>query len=1072
MSLVRFGINKPVPVNLLMVATLIAGTMAGTTLRRQFFPEAPPDTASVSMPYPGASAEEIEQTLGIKVEDALANLDEVDELITTISEGGGGVVIKFREGIDPDAAVEEVERAVEALRDLPAESERLQTQLFEIRLPVIRLVVYGDLDEAAMKSAIRAVQDDLRALPGMGEVIVEGVRDYEIRVDVNREAALRQGLSLPQISDAIRAWMADVPGGTVRSQQGNVKVRTVGVAERAAAIRGIVLQADPRRGVVRVSDVAEVTESFVDQDLYFRFNGLPAKGMTIFKVGDQDIVKIAEMVRAYVAGRQGKPADVSVLESWMGSDRLEAWKLGADTSRAWPAGAKIQTNADLARYVEGRLDLLTRNALYGAMLVFATLLVFLNWRVALWVGVGLVLAIMGTLVMMSLIGITLNLLTMFGLIVVLGLLVDDAIVVSENIQSQHERGLPAREAGEKGAHEVLWPVVATVLTSVVAFLPLTFIKGQIGTLMGALPTVVACALLMSLIESLLILPSHMAHSLERGEQRRPNRLSEWVKKFEAWRDRVLMKPLIEGHARLLAFALRHRYETWAAATAVLILSLGMLAGGRLAYRFLPESDAETLVVDVSLPIGSPVATTDALVREVEKAASQQSETKSVATVIGLSSNIETGAVDALAPHRAQMFIELHEAESRQRSSDEVTDAIRDAMRGKIDEAERVSFTQISGGPAGADITIRLGGDDPDALRAAAEDVKQALATFAGVNEIADDDNLGQPELRVRLRPGAGALGFTTTEVARQVRGALYGIEAHVYADRREDIDVRVRHDEKTRRSIYDVRYAWLVSPQGRRVPLSEIADIERVSTYSTIRRVDRQRVIDVTASTVSGISPETIVADLDLAALQAKHPGVKIKTAGRQKQQRDAFGSLPYGFLAAMVMIYVILAWLFDSYLQPLVVLLVVPFAFVGVVWGHLLFGFQLNFLSLIGYVALSGIVVNDSLILVKFYNDRRRSGIDVETALLEAGRARFRAIMLTTITTVLGLTPLLLEQSFQARFLIPMGISIAMGLLAATVLILVVLPCMIRIGHDLRGVGHFLWSGRRRPVESPATQS
>ncbi len=559
-GLIRFGVRKPVPVNLLMFGLIIAGLVAGLSLRREFFPESDPEAALVTLPYPGATAEEIEQTLAIKVEDALASLDEVDELRTTISEGGGGITVVFREGTDPKEGLDEVERAIDALLDLPEESERIQVRLFEPNLPVIRVAVYGEIDEAAMKAAIQGVKEDLTSLPGMGEVVVSGVRGYEVRVDVDRHAMLEQGLSLTAIADTVRAWMIDVPGGTVRDEQGVIKVRTAGVETRARDIANIPLRADPEKGVLRLIDVAKVIDGFEDSDLINRFNGAPSATLTVSKVGEQDIVKIAEMVRAYIDGRVGREIQVGTFGRMLESHRIEAWELGHHSLHPLPEGAKISALSDLARYVEGRLDLLKRNAMYGAVLVFATLLLFLNWRVAFWVGVGLFTAIMGTILMMSITGVTLNLLTMFGLIVVLGLLVDDAIVVSENIQTFHENGVPAIEAGERGAIQVLWPVVATVLTSVVAFLPLTFIKGQIGDLLGALPMVVACALSMSLVESILILPSHMAHSLaSAGEPAR------WLTAIESWRDRVFMRRLIDGHSWLLlkcATAISQRPPPW------------------------------------------------------------------------------------------------------------------------------------------------------------------------------------------------------------------------------------------------------------------------------------------------------------------------------------------------------------------------------------------------------------------------------------------------------------------------------------------------------------------------------
>lgn len=1101
MSLASFGVRKPVPVNLLMMAILLAGVVAGLSLRREFFPESDPDMASVRMPYPGVTPDELEDTLAIKIEDKLIDLDEIKEIRTTLTEGGGGIIVEFREDADPDEALDEVERAIDTLQDLPEEAEEIQASLMEPKLPVIRLALYGDLDEQAMKRAIRGIRDELRDMPGMGEILVEGVRDYEVRIDVRAGAMIEHGLSLPGVADTVRQWMTDVPGGTVRTGNSNVKVRTLGVAERASEIRQIVLKSDTTGRTVRLGDLADVTDSFVDEQLFYRFNGQPAVSLTVFKVGEQDIVKMAEMVRAYVDGQNHEPftpqsitervaSSIPPMRGKLGGlQRLEAWEKGVSSRYPIPPGGSMSTDTDLARFVEGRLDLLLRNAKYGAILVFATLLLFLNWRVALWVGVGLVTAIMGTLMLMYWMDITLNLLTMFGLIVVMGLLVDDAIVVAENIQARHDRGEPSLRAAVSGTDQVSWPVVATVMTSVVAFLPLTFIKGQIGDLLGALPMVVACALLMSLVESLLILPGHMGHSLAKRDKSKPGKSVGMIRRAEMWRDHIVMDRVIPAYGRLVSMALHYRYIAAAAALSILIMSTGLVAGGQVGFNFLPSSDSETIIIDVNMPIGFPIEQTNRVVGIIEDTVMQQAETKGIGAVIGQRANVETGAAEAFAPHVAQLFIELKPVEQRTKESSHVIDSIRKALDGKIDDAERVTYSEIQGGPAGKDITIRARGDSPERIEQAIAELSDCLATYGAI-DIADNNDVGQVELGYSVKPEAQALDFNPQEVSRQVRGWLFGIDAHVFAEDQEDIDVRVRVDEATRRSLFAVQNAWLINPAGEPVPLTQVADVTEGQTYATINRFNRQRAVTLQASVEPGVSPEVVIrkltspvteptgwmnlgtpreiADSPIDMVRAKYPDLTIEFAGRQQQMADAFSSLPLGFLAAAVMIYVILAWLFGSYFQPLVVMLVVPFSLVGVIWGHLLLGYDMTFLSLIGFVALSGIVVNDSLILVEFYNTMRAKGMPVRDALVAAGRARLRAILLTTITTVLGLTPLILERSFQAKFLIPMAISIAAGLISATLLILIVLPCVMLIFDDIAKLLYYLWHGNTRPIEQP----
>ncbi len=1103
MSLPRFGVTKPVPVNLLMAAFLIAGFFAAGTLRREFFPEVEPDSASVTLPYPGATPEEIEEALAIKVEDRLERIEKVKKLTTTIAEGGGGIIVEFREGIrDVYRATDEVQRAVDQLMDLPEQAERIRVTEFEPRLPVIMVTLHGDpsmVDEDILKRGLRRVRDDLRSLPGMGEIVEGGVREYEIRIDVSSDAMIQHGVSLPQIADAIRRWMAEVPGGTVRTSMGNVSVRAVGVEERSEEIREIVIRGEAEGNALRVRDLAEVREHFVDDDVARRFNGQPGVTLTVFKAPGQDVVAMAEMVRAYVAGRRGETFKPSITERLSVafqrlaappsanpdsneaapapapmSARYAAYTLGRNSAYPLPPGATISTHSDLARFVEDRLSLLTRNAMQGAILVFLTLLLALNWRVALWVGAGLVVAITGTLVVMQVLDITLNLLTMFGLIVVLGLLVDDAIVVAENIQSRHDRGEPSLVAAIKGTEEVSWPVVATVLTSIVAFIPLTFVSGQIGDLLGALPLVVACALSMSLVEALLILPSHMGHSLAKRDRLKEGRKKSIFQKYEEKRDYFILGIVVPAYARMMERLLYYRYITFAASLAVLIVSVGMVVGGRVGYTFLESTDAETIIVDIRMPIGTSFERTEEIVARFENAALDQPETQTISAIVGQSADIETGQIDASASHLAQMFIELQPVELREegegRSSQQIIQAIREVV-GPVEEAERIRFSEISGGPGGPDISLQVRGEDIMVIRSAVAELREMLAGYAGVVDISDDDTIGQRELQINVKHTAAAAGFSTADVANQIRAALFGIDAHVFAAQREDVDVRVRLSEATRYDLQAVENLWLINSQGQAVPLVEVAELREGASYSTIRRIDRRRAVTVTADTLPTVSPEEIVREFapKLDEIREQYPQLIIETAGRQEQQRDAFATLPIGFVAALIGIYVILAWLFASYTQPIAVMLAIPFGVIGVIWGHWLLGYEITFLSMIGFVALAGVVVNGSLIFIQFYNTQREAGRALRESLLEAGRARLRPILLTTTTTVLGLTPLMLETSFQARFLIPMAIAIAFGLIGGTLIILMVLPCLMVIADDIRAGAYYLWHGQPRPQPSDA---
>ncbi len=1058
MNLPRFSVRHIVPVNLMMLAILIAGAVSAITLRRQFFPEVTPGGASIRLYLPGASPEEVEDNLAIKVEDALASMREVDEISTNLTEGGGTINVTFHDEIDDiDSAVEAVERNIDRLQDLPDEAEDISVTEMESQLPVIMLLTYGDVDEEVLKRAARNVRDDLQSLPRMGEVSLGGVRDYELAVEPDTTQLIKHGISLPEVSRAVSRWLADVPGGSLRSAGSTVGIRTIGVPEQAAAIRGIVIRALPDGEVITVGDVATVSETFVDSPIKIRYGGKPAANLTVSKIGGQDIVLMARMVRAYVQGRQGDALEASRLDQLLNPTIKQAWELGYEQRGTLPDGVQLDTMTDLARFVEGRLSLLSENAFYGAILVFVTLLFFLNWRAAMWVGIGLTTAMCGTLVVMQLLDVTLNLLTMFGLIIVIGLLVDDAIVVCENIQARRDRGEPALEAAVNGARQVQWPVVATVLTSIVAFLPLMFLDGMVGDLMGALPLVVAIALAMSLLECLGMLPGHMGHGLAR------HRKPEDATGFPAWRDRMFYERCVPAYRRLLRKLLGIRYITLATAFGMLVISIGLIGGGRVGYTFLPSDDAESVAVNITMPPGTGMEHTTNVTEVVERVAGGQEEIKSMLSLVGITTSMESGAGLGYSTNLSQIFLELKPAETRDLNAQAVLTNIRAELDGMVPGVERLTTSEMTGGPIMEDITIRVNGEDLDQMISLAELIKSDLRRFEGVSEIGDDLDDGQRELHIELKPSASPLGFTVSDVAEQLRGAVYGIDAHVFSDEREDIDVRVRAAGGGDEDLASIEQMWLIGMGGTAVPLSEVAAVRDGSGYTGITRVDRKRSMTVTAETADGLSPELVVSSLPIEEWRSAYPDLEISLKGRQESQREAFQSLPIGLMTSILLIYLILAWLFSSYGLPLTIMSAIPFGIVGVVWGHMLLGYDLTFLSIIGFVALSGIVVNDSLILVDFYLGERRQGLTATEALVSAGGMRLRPILLTTVTTVLGLTPLMLEQSFQAKFLVPMAIAIAFGLMAATFLILLVLPCMIMILEDIRSGFSFLWHGKQR---------
>lgn len=1079
MSLARFGVKRPVAANLVMFALIGAGLIFGISLRREFFPAIDPTVVLVTAPYPGAAPEEVERSLATKIEDALVDIEGVKEITSTVSEGAASVSVEFYDRYDIDEKMADVKREIDALQDLPDASDRITVDKVEQNLPAISVSLYGDADERTKKDFIRGVRDDLESLPGMGDVAIGGVRRDELRVEPRPGALLEHHVSLSDVSDRIHAAMVELPGGSVRGETSTLAIRTMGVDERAETIRRIVVKAGEGGQVVRVGDIAEVTDGFVDSDLVSRLNGEPAVSLTVYKTGDEDIIDMAEAVKAYVAGRNGEPLKIGWIEhlrrnmagegkAASSSGRVQAWELGHARWQAGPAPGTLVTTTDLARFVVGRLELLTRNALQGGALVFLILVVLLNWRVSFWVAAGLVISILGTLAFMHFVGVTLNLLTMFGLIVVIGILVDDAIVVAENITTQHEKGEAPKVAAVHGTDMVAWPVVGTVLTTIFAFVPLALVKGRMGDFLMWLPIVVACALTVSLFESLFILPSHMAHTLKAHDKASAGGAT-WLgrveAKFDKWRDGLFGRGIIPGYLRVLRLAVHYRYISVAIAVGTMIVSLGLVAGGKVGFTLFQTDDAETVNITVAMPVGTPAARTNDVVARIERASMHQAEVKSVFAVSGANFSMDGAGGDAMSGHLGQVILELTPAESRDRKSVAVIQSIRDEV-GEVPGVKSLRMEGVSGGFGGPGLSFTLVSADPRQLEEATERLKAYLDTFPTVYGISDDADRGQRELRITLRDGASELGFTQANLGRQVQGAVFGLEAYTFAGDREDVDVRVMMPERVRRSVSELERMQVFTPTGVPVSLGEVAYLDEGRTNATIRRLDRQRSLTVTADVDE--KPGSPTADdiaegkvkPFLAELQREMTGVRVVERGRQQQFTESMSSLPMGMLVAAGLIYICLAWLFGSFLQPVVVMTAIPFATIGMIWGHMVLGYDLTFLSLIGFVALSGIVVNDSLIYIEFFNEERAKGLSVPESAYNAGRARVRAILLTTITTVAGLLPLMLERSFQAQFLIPMAITIACGLMSSTVLVLIVLPCLLMVFDDVAWGVRVLWHG------------
>ncbi|UCD29941.1 MAG: efflux RND transporter permease subunit, partial [Planctomycetota bacterium] len=1020
-SLAKFSVENPVLVGVLMIAIIVGGIYSGFTLVRELLPESRPNKVVINTVYPGATPTEVEKSISIKIEEAIKDIEHIEKIETNISEGLSTLVVTMtNEAKDIDQVVNDFKAAIDTIDkdELPEEAEETQVTKFEPHLPVIQVSLFGDVNEQTLKAAGKKLKDDLLLLPGISNVEISGIRKDELTVEVEPEKLIAYKLSLSQIAEAIHQTNLDLPGGQLKTPGQNVAVRTLGESDQADPISDTIVKTTPNGRVVRVADLGRVVDGFEDTEVYGRFNGKPAVSITVYKTVKQDAVDIATKVKAFVSGKSRKFVE------W---DNLTDIKMlfGVSTpavniyqqafNNPYPNNIHIATHNNLARFIEGRLNLLKRNGLWGLLLVFVSLMFFLNWRVAFWVMMGLVLSICGAIMLMKIIGETLSLISMFGLIVVLGLIVDDAIVVGENIYARIERGEDPKLAAIKGTEQVTWPVTIAIVTTIAAFLPLLFIEGQIGDFMGVLPVVVSCALAVSLIESLSILPAHLADWLKpvrRDLGTEPPRhifakLSRPIRRFE---QRAVLGILGDKYQRILHLAVQYRYVTVAAVVSALIASLGFYAGGRVSFVFMQKMDSETIIVDLEMPVGTPTQETQKAMQVLEDSAMNNPATQSINTLVGAQMNMSQGGVLlSERSHLGQAIIELATLEEREQTSEEIIAQLR-SQTADIPGVNSMKFLTMQGGPGGAEIEIEVTSERTEDIRNAANVLKTRLAEFDGVYDIADDFEDGRREVQISLLDSARPLGLTTQMLATEVRGALYGLEAQTIQRNHEDVDIRVRFPEDRRRQIYELESMRIATPSGNMVPFCEVAELVETRGSSAIRRVNQRRAVVVSADVDQRRgNAEEILAELsatDINWLIRALPGLQIAFAGRKYETIKSFASLKRDFFIAVLAIFVLLAGLFKSYIQPLIVMLAIPFGLVGVIVGHYVMGYPMTILSMTGMVALTGIVVNDALILVDFINHEVAKGHSVYKSVIRGGRQRLRPILLTSLTTILGLAP------------------------------------------------------------------
>ena len=1040
-----------VAANLMMIFIVVSGIIAVTTVREEVFPELELDRINIEVPYLGAAPEEVEAAVTIRIEEAIQGIDGIKEVQSTAAEGMGVVIVELELGADARKVVDDIKSSVDAMTTFPVETEKPVIRELTRRRQVTDIAVSGDVDPFTLKATAERVRDELTAIPGITQVDIVSAPLYEISIEVSEVALRRHGLTFDQVADAVRRSSLDLPGGSVRTEGGEILLRTIGQAYRGEEYETLVLWTRADGSRLRLGDVATVIDGFAETDQSARFDGTPTMMVSVFRTGEQSALEIAALVHAYIDEVQTRLPDGLSLTIWQ----------------------------DSARMLSARLSLLLRNGATGFVLVFIVLALFLDLRLALWVSLGIPISFLGAMALMPSLDVSINIMSLFAFVTVLGIVVDDAIIVGENIfrhQEDHGDGL---RGSIEGGQEIAKPVIFAVLTTVAAFMPLLFVPGMMGKIFRVIPLIVIPCLLFSLVESLAILPAHLSHLKKQGTP------GVW-RRFQGLFANGLKLFILKIYQPGLELGLRWRYLTAAVGVAMLILTGGMVLGGWTSFHFFPSIEADVMAASITLPQGTPASVTSGAVEKLEVGAARlrarlEDETgqdyfRHIAASVGDQPMASRGGgpigptQSLAAAHVGEVTIELAPSETRAYNSEQLGLLWRE-MTGPIPEAVDVNFNMSVMTP-GDDVDVQLAGPNIDELRAAADDVKRRLAEYAGVYEISDSFRAGKEEMKLGITPAAETLGLTLQDLGRQVRQAFYGEEAQRIQRGRDDIRVMVRYPRDDRRSLGDLENMRIRTPDGGEVPFSQVAVVEPGRGFASIKRVNRNRAVNVTASVDAAVtSAGQVISDLQariLPEVLAHYAGVFYTFEGAQAEQADAVAGLQRGFILALLMIFALLAVPLRSYVQPIIIMSAIPFGLVGAVWGHFIMGLDVTMMSMFGLVALSGVVVNDSLIMVDFINRKRRLHLDIAVAVREAGVNRFRAILLTSLTTFFGLVPLMTEKSFDAAFMVPMAVSLAFGVLFATFITLMLVPTAYLILDDLERTMRRLF-GRPEPVDVEA---
>lgn len=1058
-SIVNWAVANRPAMNILMVAVVFVGYFFTNKLNRELFPEFDMEQVTVTVSYPGAAPDEVEEGICQKIEEAVRSVTGVEEVTSSATEGSATVNIELESGIDDvERAVSEIRAEVDRIDTFPElamdpEVRRAARQETAIRVGVIAAKSDVNVDPMEIRQLSESIRGELLLLPGVSDVKITGGKEFQLNVEIP-EATLREyGLTLSDVTQRIQRESMDLPAGTIRGDSQEVMVRGYNRRDTAEGVAALPLITQPGGAVLTVGDLARIEDGFDDTTAICEIDGQTAIALSVVRNRTEDLLALVDEVKTYIAEKE------------------------------LPPGYRLITWGDQSVDVRGRVQLLISNGLQGLLLVGLLLSLFLDLRTAVWVGLGIPFAVFATGAYLYFSGQTLNLLSMFAFIMALGILVDDAIVVSENIHAHRMQGKSAKQAAIDGTFEVLPSVVTAVITTIVAFVPLMFVTGMMGNLLKVLPAAIICMLVASLVESFTVLPCHLSHD----QSTLMNLLGRVFYIFRpiGWvieRANVHFSRGIDSFINTLfqpslAFALKYRWGFMAVMLALTLITGGMVATSRVPFVLLGKLDSSSLAANLTFPNGTPGTVTDRWTKHIEDAfwriepelrsgmtidtktagfsstdatlesAQQQPLAIRTCRMVGTQSASRPGDGDSSGiSHQGSVEIELVSSSQRNVSSTEVINAWRNEV-GKIPGAESVSFDTMMSGPGGVPVEFKLlaGSEYAEEHEAAVEWCKEALQDFQGVYDISDDQSPGKWEYRVRIKDNAVAMGVTAGDLAETIRSAYYGDEVMRIQRGRNEVKIMVRYPEADRHSMADFSAIRVRTGNGLEYPLTELANIEVVRGYSAIQRLDQMRAV-----TVSADIDTTIANAVEIVArfkeefqptLNERFPHVQVRWEGQQKQQEESLSSLFAGFAVAGLAILLLLTMEFKSYAQPFLIMLIIPFGAIGAIWGHYIMGRPMELFSVLGMVALSGIIINDSIVLIDFINHQRAAGVPLQEALVTASARRFRPILLTSATTIGGLFPLLFETSRQAQMLIPMAVSMSFGLAVGTVLTLYLLP-------------------------------